>query len=747
MSARTNKSLDKKQAIIPSNVNAIANIRKTTVADILLQLARQQLTAEANKGKDTFLAIVTKVIDGHLTDPFLNQSYESDRVDGTTKELQKSHKIVLLHVPALHTFYTEFERDSEKKKGEVLSTDLYKISCVTNLKVSVGDIVNVKFDDINSLSNPRITERSTDERKRLTTDITKFLKSKDVMKNELACKLLGVDEAQGYAIKTKTFLNARNPRYGYAGFYTAFNDYAKKSEIINQIVRNKTSSELAELGLSDNLSSKEAVKELNNNSKYNFSLSFKASQPVFNYIESSIKTSKSENVKNLAASGDITGRVISLQIETDNDKLRQYIVEYVKSVVVDVFNYGWSTTSKDYKIDIFGKPGIDKTLFVDDKSKTKLPIEYSTKLENKSRKSAAEPDKKTDNSPLQSTTPANEAQTQATTQATPIAKPKQDIPNCEEATSLNDNIYTNVKKQTNLTSVQKDNKKYESLNLTLQDWFNTGLLQAVKFDFNKNFKPTTIAPRGSFAGFSYSKNDEVISGFPESFKQNSLDSDKKKQKKPTKPKQTGTNFNKIVKNLGELVLFCRELTKLIATNEGLPLERVIVFPISVFRKFEKPRRKKDGKDDNSRHYFGRAIDFTVYISLNDNLDLKSKKLIPIEDTTFEIPNTIVYLYVLQLLRLQRDKFGTCGLALLRRGTRRTSGYVHYEYMRETTTQNVGLLLNRRWVSKPTGKKDTSVFGQAFGQIDSDKDAIIKGSAVKDIKSKLGFLPEKIENLI
>ena len=280
MSARTNKSLDKKQAIIPSNVNAIANIRETTVADILLQLARQQLTAEANKGKDTFLAIVTKVIDGHLTDPFLNQSYESDRVDGTTKELQKSHKIVLLHVPALHTFYTEFERDSEKKKGEVLSTDLYKISCVTNLKVSVGDIVNVKFDDISSLSNPRITERSTDERKRLTTD---------VMKNELACKLLGVDEAQGYAIKTKTFLNARNPRYGYAGFYTTFNDYAKKSEIINQIVRNKTSSELAELGLSDNLSSKEAVKELNNNSKYNFSLSFKASQPVFNYIVHDLK--------------------------------------------------------------------------------------------------------------------------------------------------------------------------------------------------------------------------------------------------------------------------------------------------------------------------------------------------------------------------------------------------------------------------------------------------------------------------
>ena len=125
--------------------------------------------------------------------------------------------------------------------------------------------------------------------------------------------------------------------------------------------------------------------------------------------------------------------------------------------------------------------------------------------------------------------------------------------------------------------------------------------KAVKFDFDNNFKPTTIAPRGSFAGFSYSKNDEVISGFPESFKQNSLDSDKKKQKKPTKPKQTGTNVSKINKNLDELVLFCKELTKLIATNEGLPLERVIVFPISVFRKFEKPRRKKDGKDDNSRH--------------------------------------------------------------------------------------------------------------------------------------------------
>ena len=127
-----------------------------------------------------------------------------------------------------------------------------------------------------------------------------------------------------------------------------------------------------------------------------------------------------------------------------------------------------------------------------------------------------------------------------------------------------------------------------------------------------------------------------------------------------------------------MVRFVNELAKLVATNEGIPLERVFIIPISTFRQFKKTG-SKDGQDDNSRHYFGRAIDFTIYINPDSKIDLESKAGMPLKGT-YEIPNNIVYLYVLKLLKFQKDKFGTCGLALLRRGTKRKSGYVHYEYI-------------------------------------------------------------------
>jgi len=200
----------------------------------------------------------------------------------------------------------------------------------------------------------------------------------------------------------------------------------------------------------------------------------------------------------------------------------------------------------------------------------------------------------------------------------------------------------------------------------------------------------------------------------------------------------------VEKNLKQLTLFCKELTKLIAINENVSINQVYLMPISVWRKYHKAK-KDDGQDKNSRHFFGRAIDFTVYINYDKNMKLESKTIST--EGTYEIPNTIIYLYVLALLKLHKTKFGVCGIGLLRDGTRRKSGYVHYEYMRETSNENVGLLKNRRWVSQPKKKEKNTVYAKAFGQPDSSKDKIIKDFVFKDIKTKIGIIPEKLENLL
>ena len=99
MSAKTNSALNKKtRTDRVAFLKDVANQVDANINDVLIELAREQLKTNVNAGKDTFLAVVTKVVEGHLSDPFLNVGYEVDRADGTTNEPQKDHKIVLLHI-------------------------------------------------------------------------------------------------------------------------------------------------------------------------------------------------------------------------------------------------------------------------------------------------------------------------------------------------------------------------------------------------------------------------------------------------------------------------------------------------------------------------------------------------------------------------------------------------------------------------------------------------------------------------
>ena len=99
--------------------------------------------------------------------------------------------------------------------------------------------------------------------------------------------------------------------------------------------------------------------------------------------------------------------------------------------------------------------------------------------------------------------------------------------------------------------------------------------------------------------------------------------------------------------------------------------------------------------------------------------------------------------------MQRAPFGICGLGLLANSQyRKKDGYVHYEYMGELDKKGKDYVkINRRWVSKARSNDKSSVYAQAFGQPDANKDSIIKAFVGKEIKAKLGILPDKFENLL
>ena len=749
MSANTNKSLKSGKIDSIGDIASIANNRSTTISDVLIALAKKQLEPVKNKGKTKFLAIVTKVLEGHTSDPFLNEEYDIDRVDGVTKQLQKNSKVVLLHIPALYTYYENQSveiKNSTDLKQKIGTIDLYKMSCVTTKNVQVNDIVNVEFEDPLNFKNPKITTPNNKDKLRLNIDVVKFLKAKKILKEQNACKLLNTEEAQGYAIKSKMFLNPGNPRVGYAQFYTNFSDIAKKDNVLKQIVRNKSSADLAMIGLSASATSAQAYKELTTNSQYHFSSSLNGNTQVVDYINSNTSIKPSEKIIPITAN-DEAQRELYLKIETPNinNKFKDYIVEYLKSVITSEYNYSWTDfNDKGYKIDIFGSPSNN----IDDSLKgggVTLAIEYSTRVDNASRNSATSMTEKTVRTPLTTSKTPDQTKSDATKQDAAVNKPAAEAPVCDSVATVNNELYIPAKAA---KSFNQDTKRWKGLGIQLKNWFSIGLSLIIDGTFSESNSFLTLKKLNN-SDFSYVKDVEIISGSPESIKQNALAKKKKELRKPPKKKkvnpiQRGTNSVKVEKNLKQLTLFCKELTKLIAINENVSINQVYLMPISVWRKYHKAK-KDDGQDKNSRHFFGRAIDFTVYINYDKNMKLESKTIST--EGTYEIPNTIIYLYVLALLKLHKTKFGVCGIGLLRDGTKRKSGYVHYEYMRETSNENVGLLKNRRWVSQPKKKEKNTVYAKAFGQPDSNKDEIIKDFVFKDIKTKIGIIPEKLENLL
>jgi len=752
MAANTNNKLNGSNQKIPIKLSSIVDVRHTTTEDVFIALTKKALETKLNDGKGKFLGYVAKVLEGHTTDLFLNDEYEVDRIDGTTKELQKDSKVVLLHVPSLYSYYINDTVETEnavKFKSNINSIDLYKIPCVTNKNVQPGDIVNVEFENINDYRTATITGLDKKEKKRLNIDVTRFLKAKEVLKEADACKLLNTKEAQGYGIKSKVFLNAGNPTYGFVGLYQKLNDAAKQNVVLKQIVRNKSSSDLTNIGISPSATSNEAYAALITNPSYVFSIFMSANAEISNYIDSNISIKESEKLILLTSDDKNETRQITLEIKGSdgsgelNTTYKGYIAEYLESIITNEYNYSWNPAGDKFTIDIFGKNTVEPSLKQSNPKDIELALQYSSRIENISRNNASSTNPKSVSSPALSDKTPQQTANEAANQPTTTSKPSDETPVCKDASTVNNELYIPVK---DAKYFKQDIKRWEKLGIQLKNWFSTGLPLIINGTFFESDSFLTLLQFNN-SNFSYSKDVEIISGSPESIKQNTLSQDKSKQNKKEeqkKPIQRGTNSTKIKENLKQLTLFCKELTKLIAINENVSINQVYLMPISVWRKYKKAKRN-DGQDDNSRHFFGRAIDFTVYINYDKNIKLESK-IIP-SNNTYELPNHIIYLYVLALLKLNKVKFGTCGLGLLRGGTKRKSGYVHYEYMRDTSNQNVGLLKNRRWVSQPGEKEKDTVYAKAFGQPDKSKDSIIKDFAFKDIKAKIGTIPEKLENLL
>ena len=758
---------------------------------VLEELARKSLTPKENTNKNTFYAVVVKMLSDTdvkerriMSDLFLNEDYSIDREENTSNAENSDSRIALLHIPALYSYFTADTRYEASTK-DLTTSDLFLIPAKTGLSLVKGSIVKVTFGDMDNFSD--ITIMKTNKK----GQIIKSPKAKQDNKkafNDLQnqCLKLQSTPATGSAITANSLVNPTNPTAGYAQFYVemisnVINSDKLLKKLIFSLGSTNARTQLTELGgapnaneiqsyflneadyiplkvkidvgdakIKDYINSFSPVNNNNNNSQFPIGIATKEIKsffPTTDPVEDPRSIYFTFDFINPAARAPNSNIKLPNQIkETINTTLKNYI----KGVVQNTYKYGFYESSQNeniFRIDIFGKSNDLSERTVE------AAIEYSK--QKKARNTPGLLDLAT-NTRYSSQTTAQ----QSTTNTPTSISANQELDACTRANRLVNNSAYIAMIENKMTPDQKNSfnkdrnlvkQLYKGANGILSD--KDFLYTAVTRDLDE---AKTSLEQSSFSDFTYNSSIEIISLQDEtSKKEKKIQSTGGKATGKIIPGTRGTNIERLEKNNENLLKFCNAFKKFIAANEGLPEKNVLLLPLSTFRKYRKVMPGR-GVDNNSRHFFNRAIDFVVYI--NDDLNFSGYGLSGLkagtnEDTNrnFLIPEDILYVYLIKFINQNKNPFDKSGVGLLRNSKNRKTGYVHYEYMidyrepkKELGYQKPLTKRTRRWVSKPKNKNEKSIYSAAFDQ--GDKDKIILDYVQKRLAKTFQTVPEKLLRL-
>jgi len=786
------------------------NPYRADIEDIVLRLANKELERKANSGKTEFTAIVIKVLSEAnvteadrqvLSDLFLNEEYSIDREDNLTYASNSNKKIAFLHIPALFSYTTLYTR-TDSKKSDVTTSDLFLYPVVTSLDLAPQQQVKVTFGDLEDFKELRIIPPPASEKKKKGKQDTKGTVTNLVvlMKAREACTKLQNTPPSGSKISTKSFVNPSNPLVGYSGFYGDYiKDILTSENLRRRVILNfgsqgtksklfKPNANIVPL-TSDNLENALIAESTYVDFKVEF---FAGSEKIKQFIEANDTATTFKNVQSIPvrlATDDIKGsfdfsslgpkeeprkkeRSIYLKVvplnpkaQKPDSKLRSpadiekpivdSIKDYVAGVTRNKYNYSFEDPSDPslqvFAIDIFGKTSDEQLLEGD----VDVALDYS-----KAKKATAKPQPGVLQpivSFFQQQPKKNPTPTTAGKEST--ATPNQELNACGDSNKLiNQNVYISLEdaKSAKKTSYSKDNKLYTKF---YQSALVLGTTDIAEAAIRSQEPSEADLKKFNSKVFSYEAQQEVISIIQEGKEVKSQKKNKKLSTGSTGKGNTtgalkigrGTNLQQIQKNTQNLINFVKSFRKFIAQNEGVPETSVALLPLSTFRKFIDVKKLRGGIDQNSRHFFNRAIDFVVYINNDPNFigfTTDGVSGIPKIDT-FEIPNEIVYIYLLKFIKQSGAKFAQSGIGLLERSQKRKTGYVHFEIMSDYKEPEKGIQRakrERRWVSQPRDNNKESVYKQAFDK--NGKDKIITQFVVKKLEAVLSAnLPEKFRRIL
>jgi len=803
----------------PAATDPSAGMREFTHGEVLKKLIKKSLEKQENVGKNTFYGLVVKVLSDSslenrrvMSDLFLNEEYKIDRNDNTTNTAKSSERIVLLHIPSLYSYFNSYVSE-DSTTNDLTSADLFLIPAKTALSLQKSEIVKVSFGDLQNLTDVTILQTGKVAPVIKTTSGKKADLAKQFRNATDACTRLQATQASGSAISSTSVANPNNPTVGYEQFYnnlitsTLTSDNLRNRVLVSlgatqvrQQITKLPAPSTGELSLNQLNSALlnesgylpfmidisvgspliksyiESLSALSNNSNqasFPVTVATNALKGLFNFAsqtdspQAEIKK-KDRSVylsfKLIEPANQSPGSIIKNR-SSINDSINNIITQYLKNTIESTFKYKFDfvTEGDDViaAIDIFGKTEDSKLKNQD----VNVALEYSNAKRNRAGLST--------NTLLMTNTAASIQRAQLTGIQTdpsllprPVTIGNTELDACERLQrTINQSAYTPIVRGTltsnfrrSLTQDNKEIRKIFENPIVANDASGKEFLREAIF---RDYPQSTNDLPSETAKFSYNQSFEVISLVAEATNESPNKSKSNATTQIIPQGKRGTNLQKILINAENLLKFSIAFRKFIALNEGIPTENVLLLPLNTFKKFNNPRPGR-GVDVNSRHFFGRAIDFVVYLTDDLNFSgFNTVKKIPIRTTAeqrqgnqlfYAIPNDILYVYLIKFINQNKNPFGKSGAALLRDSRSRKTGYVHYEYMvdyrepkKELGFKEPKTKKTRRWVSKPKRKGEKTIYRAAYDK--ENKDKIILDFVKKDLKSKFQQVPQKLLRLV
>jgi hypothetical protein len=660
------------------NNTAQQRIAETSFQDDLLSyviyLTQEQLKPNTENGVTFYYGIVTNIITDSTKnydrrDIFYSRVDGIERANNTTTKYSSIRNIYCVHIPALHSIL--FGHETFKEKSELTPEDLFKFRIEDFGKdvknVQIGNIVKVKFEN-NSIFTGGVIEQIIDD-KTLELKLDKETNQKVLQNFQDYEKCIQdpqlFSQGQGRALFSSVLTNKDVISLGLYDFIEFFvNSFSLEAE-------------------KKNISSPTVV------TKYNLEVSKITFDAINNYraqneFFASVPLGASKNDKYFVSQSDaITAKnLIKLSIDSSSsDILKNYFILFLKN------SYGLETTSAgNSSLNIvFNVEAIEEKDF----------LSYSlSRYETLKQFNIAPATVKFNNEQIKNIeTAANN-------------------PNNTECDSIiTVDLYTDISKSEWKRQNDKilldhffDNKAVSSDKKSLKNYDNYQTINSFDIVNMSTFNSSNVVKANPKFYFLAGTKEENGLVFP----------------------QGNISLDKVANNLQLLRKDLKKLQKTIAKNESLNDQTVLILPFNWFESKPLSGTPTD-RDPNSQHWYGRAVDFVVYIKQND--------------TIYQIPPEIVYLYVEKYLSPEHQNVG---LGLFTS----TGYYLHYEILDgiiPKTSQQQKELSQRYWTTNKPGGDELEKMLNSVSP--NDFTAKVKEYVTKKYTVQQIGIPNKIRNIL